>query len=136
MRFLPEKYGNESIKRYSAILNQQFDADKPSWLQTLVQANELQDETEYLQLGFETQTDFFTHNKENIYASAWVEHPTRNSTGLYKFVSVEVNLSQQKLVIMRETYDVLSWLGDIGGLTDCLLIIAKFIIKPFTNFGL
>ena len=59
-----------------------------------------------------------------------------NATGLYKFVSVELNLSTQKLVIMRETYDVLSWLGDIGGLTDCLIIIAKFILKPFTSFGL
>ena len=59
-----------------------------------------------------------------------------NATGLYKFVSVELNLDKQRLVIMRETYDVLSFLGDVGGLTDCLLLIGKIILKPFTSYSL
>ena len=35
---------------------------------------------------------------------------------------------------MRETYDVLSWLGDIGGLTDALRILAQLLLRPFTSF--
>ena len=37
---------------------------------------------------------------------------------------------------MRETYGVLSWLGDIGGLTDCLLLLGRLLLKPFTSFSL
>ena len=80
--------------------------------------------------------EYFTYEKKSLHHSAWTDHPTVNATGLYKFVSVELNLDQQKLVIMRETYDVLSWLGDVGGLTDCLLLIGKIILKPFTSYSL
>ena len=51
VRFLPDKFGNESIKRTSVVLNKQFDPHKPSWLDTVIQFNELQDETEFLQYG-------------------------------------------------------------------------------------
>ena len=80
--------------------------------------------------------EYFTYEKKSLLTSAWTDHPSVNATGLYKFVSLEVNLEQQKLVIMRETYDILSWLGDVGGLTDCLLLIGKFILKPFTSYSL
>ena len=136
MRFFPDKFGNESIKRTSAILNNQFDTLKPTWLETAIQFNELQDETEFLQYGQEDKVEYLTFEKKSLHASSWVDHPSVNATGLYKFVSVELNLDQQRLVIMRETYDILSWLGDVGGLTDCLLLIGKFILKPFTSYSL
>ena len=47
---------------------------------------------------------------------------------MYKFVSVEIDLDMRKLVITRQTYDLLSWLGDIGGLTDAFLLIGKFFM--------
>ena len=59
-------------------------------------------------------------NKVEPQASAWIEHPTKNETGLYKFSSIEVNLDQRIRSVQRETYDLLSWLGDIGGLVDAL----------------
>ena len=45
-----------------------------------------------------------------------------------------MNLFPQILVINRETYDLLSWLGDVGGLTDALLFICSFILAPFKKF--
>lgn len=42
----------------------------------------------------------------------------------------------QGLQINRETYDVLSWLGDIGGLIDALYYISNLILKPFSQFML
>ena len=39
-------------------------------------------------------------------------------------------------MITRETYDFLTWLGDIGGLTDALFYIGLFILKPYTIYNL
>ena len=37
---------------------------------------------------------------------------------------------------MRQTYDILSCLGDIGGLTDCLLLASQLFLYPFTSYSL
>ena len=55
---------------------------------------------------------------EQAKPSAWNEHPTRNATGLYKFISYEIVLDARVKVTSRQTYDILSWLGDCGGLKD------------------
>ena len=36
----------------------------------------------------------------------------------------------------RETYSFLDWLGDLGGLIDILLILAKYIVAPFASYRL
>ena len=36
----------------------------------------------------------------------------------------------------RNTYDVLGWLGDIGGLIDAVYIILKIVLLPITTFNL
>ena len=37
---------------------------------------------------------------------------------------------------MRGTYDVLSFVGDVGGLADGLLMLINFILSPYTSFKL
>ena len=33
----------------------------------------------------------------------------------YKFIGLEIYISNIKIETTRETYDVLTWLGDVGG---------------------
>ena len=40
------------------------------------------------------------------------------------------------LAFNRSTYDVLTWIGDIGGLTDALVLLLEFILMPFMSFNL
>lgn len=68
--------------------------------------------------------------------SSWRNHPQVHSEGLYKFVSMEVNLDKHSVRINRETYDILSWLGDIGGLIDSLYYLIFLLLKPFSKFSL
>jgi len=39
-------------------------------------------------------------------------------------------------VVERSTYSVLEWLGDIGGLLDCLTIIGGAIAGPIVGFAM
>ena len=36
----------------------------------------------------------------------------------------------------RQTYSLLEWLGDVGGLFDGLGVIARWIIGPFSAFAM
>ena len=69
--------------------------------------------------------------------SAWSKFPTEeNPENRYKFTSLEINFSQDQLLIDRSTYSFLDWLGDVGGLLGALMSIGAFITKPISTFTL
>ena len=73
---------------------------------------------------------------DNPIASAWNGDLAKNETGLFKFSSFEVNLDLRVRIINRQTYDVLSWLGDLGGLIDALYYTIYFLLSPYTSYRL
>ena len=68
--------------------------------------------------------------------SAWNENLSTNSTALYKFTSFEINLDESIKIFTRETYDVLSWLGDCGGLKGGVFWIGSVLMSAFSTFSL
>ena len=58
--------------------------------------NLLEDETQYLQYGDEVETNFYDYRTELPAPSSWTSFPT-----LYKFTSVEINLSPDFKIINR-----------------------------------
>ena len=63
--------------------------------------------------------------------------PTRNQTDTYyKFSSLELYVTLDSLVTERETYALLEWMGDLGGLFDALRYIGLYLIAPFASYSL
>ena len=62
--------------------------------------------------------------------------PTKDAPVVYKFNSIWMELRQYKIVIDRQTYSLLEWLGDVGGLYDGLDIMFRFLLGPFAIFNL
>lgn len=87
-----------------------------------------------MQYGQSRIYDFFELKSKSPHTSTWDDDLTKKPSGRYKFGSIEVDLNQDLHVINRQTYSLLDWLGDIGGLTDALLIIGKLILLPYTKF--
>ena len=54
----------------------------------------------------------------------------------YKVVSLYIALTLDQIVIERQTYNILEWLGDVGGLFDMLRLLGKFFISPLAAFAL
>ena len=54
--------------------------------------------------------------------------------GEYKMGSIEIIAKNSKLIINRQTYGILDWLGDIGGLNDALTLIVKIFIASYAKF--
>lgn len=96
----------------------------------------LQDETAFFQYGQETESEFYAFEQPITGISAWTDDLIEKPNGQYKFTSMEVNLKLQEKVIMRDTYDFLSFIGDVGGLADGLLMLVSFLLSPYTSFTL
>lgn len=131
-----EEFGSSVIQRFSEIKTQQFDERTPNYVNVSHLVNSFGDESDVFQYGQEDFDDFIQVDPMLPQASAWNDHPMKNSTGLYKFTSAHLLLDQRVLQYNRSTYDVLSWLGDIGGLVDCLLLIGRMFLLPMTTFNM
>ena len=136
-RFIQDEFGDLRTEKSSTFANIQADETKPNWIQMLVKKSSLSDETTYVQWGQQDETEFFNLHFDPPRPSAWTKFPTaENPNTRYKFTSLVVFLDPDLTIIERQTYSVLEWLGDVGGLFDGLKIIGGVIIGPMAEFSL
>ena len=57
-----------------------------------------------------------------------------NPDGKCKFASTYITVNSAKQMSVRQTYGLLDYFGDIGGLIDFLFYLATFILQPFSQF--
>lgn len=82
-------------------------------------------------------TSFFDWTGLKSEASSWNQFPTPDEPNAkYKFVGLEFKQGKSIREINRETYSLLDWLGDWGGLMDALFMIAEVIVAPFSAIAL
>ena len=65
---------------------------------------------------------------ENNQKSSWNVYPDK-----YKFFSVHMLLDADIRTTERETYSFFAYVGDIGGLTEFLLMFFGYLAKPFSQ---
>ena len=71
-RFMPLNYGDETVQRYSTIINTQFDANKPSWATLEVVKTEIDNDSNLIQNLMENdETEFLTLINTQPKTSAW-----------------------------------------------------------------
>ena len=56
--------------------------------------------------------------------------------GLYKYSSFHMQLSKNRLITNRQSYALLDYFGDIGGLIDFLQFFVGLVISPFLNYNI
>ena len=76
----------------------------------------------------------FRMRSEQIYPSSDKDDLIVKPEGDHKFGSLEITASPKTTIISRQTYSILEWLGDVGGLNDSLFVIVKLILGSFTSF--
>ena len=54
----------------------------------------------------------------------------------YKFGSWELNMHKDRINWNRQTYSLLDWLGDLGGLIDALVYLSKAIVASLSGHSL
>ena len=76
----------------------------------------------------------FRMRSEHFYPSSDKDDLIAKPYGAHKFGSLEILASPTTTTISRQTYSILEWLGDVGGLNDSLFVIVKLILGSFTSF--
>ena len=81
-------------------------------------------------------TSFFQITPNVPEVSGWTDDLIEKPEGYYKFASIIFWPSNEVIKSSRQTYSLLDWLGDIGGLNDALFIILEVALIPFKRFTL
>ena len=114
-------------------------SNTPAWVDYQILSELLEDETQLFQLGKSEERRFHTYNKEDmpVSTSAWINFPTaENPRTRYKHASVVIKVNPDQKKTSRQTYSMLDWIGDIGGLYDGLNVIGALLIKPIAYFAM
>ena len=94
----------------------------------MIDVGELEDQASIINIGHNHELRRYMqmrvdHNEK----SSWVHYPDK-----YKFFSLNFVLSDEFIVTERETYDLLSFAGDVGGALEFLRIFASALFLPFS----
>ena len=111
------RYDDGMISRYSTAWSRQFSASEPSWIQTMLVENQIDDEIDWFNLGgdFGEPKKFNSFEIGNQQLSGWTDF-----TKEYKFISLQINVSNTRIINQRDTKDLFQALGDFGGLLSIL----------------
>ena len=77
----------------------------------------------------------FSFNFIKNFASGWTADLQKNPDGNYKFGGIGFLVDREVIVLNRQAYDLLDYLGDIGGLIDALRYIVALVFSPLWNFN-
>jgi hypothetical protein len=86
------------------------------------------DEIAPIQTGNVVEKNQTTLSPGEMNFSGWIDFPTK-----YKFTGMEILLDFNVKMIQRSSYDILSLLGDIGGLLGTLQYIGFLLTSWFTE---
>ena len=88
-----------------------------------------------IQVGQSEKDTFYELLMQQQLASAWNDDLDKIPRGEYTFGRVIIDQENSIYKINRQTYNLLEWLGDIGGLLDAMLFIAQLALWPVYNFN-
>lgn len=90
--------------------------------------DELEDETDYFQLGQQHTQQHMKMKMQSNQDSSWNVYPDR-----YKFISLHFLLDQDMRLTERQTYSFLAYASDMGGLKEFLLTFFGVFAYPFST---
>ena len=61
--------------------------------------------------------------------------PTKEEPSFFKIASCWFGVDASLTTIERQTYSLLEWVGDVGGLFDGLKIVGTILVAPFAAFA-
>ena len=122
--FIQDEYGEKAIRDEAIFISEQMSKGSNHFMNLKVMKNLVEDESSYLQFGQYEEHTFYTVQVEKPQRSAWNTFPTAENPGSkFKYIGVDFWLSPNMKIWTRETYSILDFLGDMGGLYDALYLI-------------
>ena len=109
-------YDDNTIVSEATIWNQHIDKTQANWMRTSFDSMAVSDEIAYLDVGQVTPRPYFQYSTGTLGLSY-----SDNFEGYYKIAGFTVFRNLNYTVVTRSVYDMLNFLGDIGGLEGILV---------------
>lgn len=116
------------IRKESVVVADHMVVDRARILLTEVKRKVVQDNTDYLQFGQNKDTEFWDFETVKSTISAY-----NNFESKYKIIGIQIQTSFAQMTYQRQTYDILNFLGDIGGLDSILTSIAILLMNHYST---
>lgn len=97
-----------------------------------VKSKSVVDEIKYLYIGADEVREFFSFEPTALGLS----YVDNYEGGRYKVAGFTIFRSLSKTVISRSTYDLLAFLGDVGGLEAIIIVLGGALVGKFTSFSI
>ena len=68
-------------------------------------------------------------------ASIFKDNLQENPEGSYNYAGIAITVDREVIVINRQVYGLLDYLGDIGGLIEILSQIITLLFSPFWSYN-
>ena len=128
------EYGDKRIIKESVLITKTAPPHTPSYFLSHLKRQEVEDETDLVQFGQVDNLEFHHLENEELRLSSWTDDLSKIPNGKRKFTSVMIMLDPNKKVTVRQTYGLLDYFGDIGGLIDFLYYLGAFVLHPLWQF--
>ena len=133
-RFNPDKYGDERIVKESTFLRALMPSNAPSLMMTHLSLAEIEDEADLVQFG-QTETLEYHHlEADPVRAHHFIDDLLVKPNGTRSLSVFQLSIAPMKQMTVRQTYGLLDYFGDIGGLLDFLYYLIVFVLAPFWQY--
>ena len=88
-----------------------------------------------MNFGDSEVTEFATVLMEPSGPSSWRDNLIEKPNGRYKFGSIEINASRDKVIQKRSIFNLRDLLGNVGGFAKAMKVIFEVIMWPFVSFN-
>lgn len=129
-RFDNTDWTHKSIVNEAVVWNQHIDKRQANWMLTFFNSMAVMDEIDYLDIGVVTPRLFSSYSLTSLGLSYSDEF-----TGYYKIAGFTVFRNLNYQVVTRSVYDVLNFLGDVGGLEGILIMFGGWFVSTISSFA-
>lgn len=123
-------YDENCIVSESKVWNQHIDKRQANWMQTHLKNSLVRDEVELFNLGAPLPREYFSYGLSQLGISY-----SNDFGAYYKIAGFTVFRDFNLHKINRSTYDMLQYLGDVGGLDRILVFIGMKLAFWFAQFA-
>ena len=128
----PQKFGEESVTRYSEVISVQFDSQLPSFFRGNLMKTRIEEKAKLTGTRIADEMDFYQVQVDGtLKTSLRTNYPSD-----VKFTSFQLYADDKIPVVQREVYNLFNYLSDLGGLSVCLYRILLIILTPLSQFSL
>lgn len=123
------EYGESKLKKEALIKKFFFSPDRPQYAPVKIQRHEQEENISPFHMSEVSEfVDYIKLKMDRVELSIYDDFPTN-----FKYMGVDIEIDLTGYISQREVYTYLELMGNIGGLSECCILIGKIFVWWISN---